>query len=83
MNSPYSSHSKGWLTFSCEVIAMRLEDHLDPATRDRLNKIRRRKKNKVKKDPLKRHYSERELKELMGLNRDRYERGRGGSLRRK
>jgi predicted nuclease with TOPRIM domain len=66
---------------------MKLQDHLSHHEKSKLNQMRkkkRRKKNKSKttKDPLKEHLSMSDLKQLMGMNRDRYER-RGGSIRRK
>ncbi|WP_209121524.1 hypothetical protein [Alkalihalobacillus sp. BA299] len=57
---------------------MRIEDRLDNDIKEQLNKIRRRKKNKKKRGP----YDNVNYSDLMGINRDRYER-RGGSIRRK
>lgn len=61
---------------------MKIKDHLDKATTTELNKIkdkpvkRKRKKKKSNGEQL----TQRDLKELMGMNRDRYER-RGGDMR--
>ncbi|QOY37977.1 hypothetical protein AWH56_010640 [Anaerobacillus isosaccharinicus] len=52
---------------------MKIKDHLDKGTKRALNDIGKRNKEKL---------STKELEELMGVNRDRYER-RGGAVRRK
>jgi hypothetical protein len=57
---------------------MKLSDQLNKDTKDRLKKMKRR----VSNDPLQEKLSERELKDLMGMNRDTYVR-RGGAIRRK
>jgi hypothetical protein len=69
--------------FFSEVIVMKIRDILNSDTKEALNKKarRRRKKNKAKKDPLKKSYSEREIKSLM-WDGQTYER-RGGAIRRK
>lgn len=63
---------------------MKIADHLDKTTKSKLNNIS--KQNKKKKHKKKRRnverFSERDLLELMGVGRDRYER-RGGAVRRK
>ncbi|WNF36422.1 hypothetical protein RJD24_18670 [Bacillaceae bacterium IKA-2] len=66
---------------------MKLIDHLDKNTQEKLKKIRisKQRKNKpVNNDPLRSNekFSEREIKSLMGMDRDRYER-RGGAVRRR
>lgn len=62
---------------------MKLSDRLNNDTKHKLKKMRRRrKKKKVNQDPLQEKLSEREWKDLMGMNRDTYER-RGGAIRRK
>lgn len=66
---------------------MKIKDHLSHHEKSKIvqmrkKKRRRRNKNKTKKDPLKEIFTMSDLKQLMGMNRDRYER-RGGSIRRK
>jgi hypothetical protein len=63
---------------------MKVEDYLSKDTKSKLKKMRkRRKKRKKPGDPFKEKLSERDLKDLMGLNRDTYSRGKGGAIRRK
>lgn len=50
---------------------MKLENHLRTDNLEKINKIRKEK------------LSKRDLRELMGTNRDTYKRGRGGATRRK
>ncbi|WP_169917346.1 hypothetical protein [Alkalihalobacterium alkalinitrilicum] len=52
---------------------MRIEDRLDKNTKSKLDKMKNNKKERL---------TERDIKSLMGMNRDRYER-RGGAIRRK
>lgn len=52
--------------------AMRIRDHLSEQQKKQLNQ-------KKKKENL----SDKDLKELMGINRDTYKRGKGGAIRRK
>jgi hypothetical protein len=66
---------------------MKIQDHLSHYEKSKLNQLRKKKKRRrnkriAKKDPLKEKLSLSDLKQLMGMNRDRYER-RGGSIRRK
>jgi hypothetical protein len=62
----------------------KIRDILSGDTKEALQKKarRRRKRNRVKKDPLKEKFSPSELRDLMGVSRDRYER-KSGSVRRK
>jgi hypothetical protein len=63
---------------------MKIIDHLDEETKKKLNKRRRRKrKKKANADPLKEKLTKKDIVELMGMNRDRYKRGKGGAIRRK
>lgn len=55
---------------------MKIADHLNKDQKQKLNKINKRKKKKSRK------LNEYELRDLMGQNRDTYER-RGGAIRRK
>lgn len=55
---------------------MKIADHLNDDQKQKLNQINKRKKKKNKK------LSAYELRDLMGQNRDTYER-RGGAIRRK
>lgn len=59
---------------------MKIADHLGKDTKKKLNSLGKRNKTKKKRNV--ERFSERDLLELMGVGRDRYER-RGGALRRK
>ena len=60
---------------------MRIEDRLDKNTKNKLVNLRKPRNKKKKKRNVER-FSEREILDLMGVSRDRYER-RGGAVRRK
>ena len=62
---------------------MKIADHLDKGTRKRLKNLSGNKKKKVKKKKRNvERFTEKDILELMGTHRDRYER-RGGAMRRK
>lgn len=60
---------------------MRLIDHLSKEQLDKLNRIGNTKPNPIKRKKPKQNYSESELHELMGVNRDTYKRGKGGAYK--
>ena len=60
---------------------MKLSEHLDKGTRKRLKSLSGNKRKKVKKRNVEK-FTEKDILELMGTHRDRYER-RGGAMRRK
>ena len=59
---------------------MKLADHLDKSTKDKLNSVKKKRKRKKKCNV--ERFTEKDILDLMGTNRDRYER-RGGAMRRK
>ena len=62
---------------------MKIADHLDKGTRKRLKNLSGNKKKKVKKKKRNvERFTEKDILDLMGTKRDRYER-RGGAMRRK
>lgn len=62
---------------------MKTADHLDKGTRKRLKNLSGNKKKKVKKKKRNvERFTEKDILDLMGTKRDRYER-RGGAVRRK
>lgn len=62
---------------------MKIKDRLDDHTRKKLKRFGNHKRHKkTNKSNTNEFLSERDLKELMGMNRDRYERRRG-AMRRK
>lgn len=63
------------------VVVMKNEDHLSEDKKKELNKIRRRKRNKKNRGPYD-NLSYKDYQDLMGMNRDTYER-KGGAIRRK
>lgn len=64
---------------------MKLADHLDKDTRKKLEKLGKKKKppsnNKKRKGKVKQEKVN--WKEIMGMNRDIYTRGKGGAISRK
>lgn len=64
---------------------MRIQDHLDKGTKSKLRNLsmpKGKRNNKSKTSNRPEQLSERDLNDLMGVHRDRYER-RGGAVRRK
>ncbi len=55
---------------------MRLVDMVSKEQKENLQKLRHPKKKKEK-------FSDYDLRDLMGVNRDTYKRGKGGAIRRK
>ncbi|MEH7503761.1 hypothetical protein V7152_17390 [Neobacillus drentensis] len=69
---------------------MRLVDHLSEQQKKQINQMKKPKitlpkgnKNKKQPQQKKEILSEYDIKELMGMSRDTYKRGRGGAMRRK
>jgi hypothetical protein len=65
-------------------LIVKLEDRLTPQRKEVLKNIRKRKrrKNKPKSKPTE-NLTEKDFRELMGMNRDTYKRGPGGSIRKR
>lgn len=61
---------------------MKFSDHLEKSTRSKLKNLSSKSKRKRKKRRNVERFSEKDLLDLMGVGRDRYER-RGGAVRRK
>jgi len=57
---------------------MKISDHLDADTKKRMYKKSKRRKRRNKEN-----LSFKDIEGLMGVHRDRYERGPGGAMRRK
>ncbi len=66
---------------------MKFADHLSKETNKKLNEIRSSSIVEKQPEPTPKKKTEqlsrKDIEELMGMNRDRFGRGRGGSLRRK
>lgn len=60
---------------------MKMEDHLSSDTKKSM--YQKSNQNKSSKPKKKEKLSKRDLVDLMGMNKDRYGRGRGGAIRRK
>ncbi|HFK2719161.1 TPA: hypothetical protein ACG1DY_005012 [Escherichia coli] len=62
---------------------MKIADHLNKDQKDKLNQFKGKKTSKKKHSPKKKKEERVDWVDIMGMNRDRYTRGKGGAMRRR